>query len=661
MAKKLKSISRREFLQGTSAVAVASLFGAEVFADGTDTEIVRAAIYPGIGIARIGNSTLNDGFFIGPEVINPPLTRAGDSRDATGALKRQAARFRIYGFNAAGRVVKEITAHDANIEWQVHLANRKGGWYRFLAALDIPEAKAMKTPRRNAAVKGADRSALVIDPGARSISGLNQSGARFQFDGGSFLGTPVSLGELRTDDEGRLLVLGGLGKSGSPQNRLVFDPNDETSFNNPDGWFDDTSDGPVRAKLVLNGKSIPVEPSWIVVGPPNYAPNVIGWRTMYDLLVHTYIASGIMPRPATTSFTRDVLPILSRLTGLQWVNKGFADTFGKGGTMNFEDPATIARLADKTNGGFRAQIGNLFRLPNSPNSNPRLWPMLYGDAFGSFANDATNNHFIVPPVPALHLQRWINGEYTADWGLKVPLDEQPEMLNRAALHFCIADAFHPGCELSWPMRHASMYSAPFRIKQRPDGVPAPDYGDYLTQDIALGNDGPLNAQGPGDLTKWMAIPWQGDTIFCRSGYEPEFDPYLPTFWPARVPNHVLSETSYHFVMNTAFPVDERIQAFQHRENWVRAMKGSPSDRILQMVSQFSEIGVIEMRPGIPNDPHFPPVMFVETLNEKAKVAAAPGAKPFTAKKDETPWEKAGWDSKEQLDEFRKIRGVKPRP
>ena len=412
-----------------------------------------------------------------------------------------------------------------------------------------------------------------------------------------------------------------------------------------------------------------------MVGPPNYAPNVISWRTLYDLLVHTYIASGMMPAPATTSFHKDVLPILTRLSGLQWVNKGFADSFGKGSAMDFEDPTLVAKLMDKSNAEFRTSIRNLFRLPNSDRSNPRLWPMQYGDAYGSFSNDAINNHFIVPPIPALHLQRWIDGNYLIERGSDVsllprrlsdvPLSEQPEMLTRAALHFCIADAFHPGCELSWPMRHASMYSAPFRIKQRPDGVSLPDYGDKLTQEIVLREDGPLHAQGPGDLTKWMAIPWQGDTIFCRSGYEPEFDPFLPTFWPARVPNHVLSEKSYRYVMDASIPRADRIKAFKYRENWVRAMKGSPPEQILQMVEKFSEIGVVEMRPGIGSDPDFPPMMFVESLTTNKPTFEAPVAdKAFPARvaaaEKKTPWEKAGWDSQEQLDAFRKMRGVKPR-
>ncbi len=76
----------------------------------------------------------------------------------------------------------------------------------------------------------------------------------------------------------------------------------------------------------------------MVVAPPNFAPDVIGWRTLYDLLVDTHVASGRLPFPETVSFTKDVLPVLRRLSGLQWVNKGFAAPFGKGGPMNFEGP-----------------------------------------------------------------------------------------------------------------------------------------------------------------------------------------------------------------------------------------------------------------------------------------------------------------------------------
>ena len=53
-----------------------------------DTLIVRAAIYPTIGIARVGNSESE--YFLAPEVADPPPEALGFYRDPTGALKRQA-------------------------------------------------------------------------------------------------------------------------------------------------------------------------------------------------------------------------------------------------------------------------------------------------------------------------------------------------------------------------------------------------------------------------------------------------------------------------------------------------------------------------------------------------------------------------------------------
>jgi hypothetical protein len=106
-----------------------------------DTYIVRAAIHPAIGIARVGDSETE--FFIGPEIVDAlsdPNQKPNNFRDETGAIKRQAARFRIYGYNAAGEVVRELNPDNADIIWTVHVANRKSQWYQFQYALDIPEA-----------------------------------------------------------------------------------------------------------------------------------------------------------------------------------------------------------------------------------------------------------------------------------------------------------------------------------------------------------------------------------------------------------------------------------------------------------------------------------------------------------------------------------------
>ena len=66
----------------------------------SETAIVGAAIYPAIGIARLGNS--ENEYFLAPEVTDPLPEPPGFYRDSTGALKRQATRFRVYGLNASG-------------------------------------------------------------------------------------------------------------------------------------------------------------------------------------------------------------------------------------------------------------------------------------------------------------------------------------------------------------------------------------------------------------------------------------------------------------------------------------------------------------------------------------------------------------------------------
>ncbi len=122
--------------------------------------------------------------------------------------------------------------------------------------------------------------------------------------------------------------------------------------------------------------------------------------------------------------------------------------------------------------------------------------------------------------------------------------------------------------------------------------------------VALVN-GPLYAQPPGGLTRWMAVPWQGDTAFCRSGYDPDFDPYLPTFWAARVPNQVLTADDYDIVMDTSLPRERRLAAYQRRATWLRAVdQASTPEVMMKMIAQFGELGIVEARPGIEGDPDF---------------------------------------------------------
>ena len=654
----------------------------------TDTnKIVRAAIHPGIGIARVGNSTATDkdGYYIGPEVTNPPPEAI---RDASGAIKRQAARFRIYGYNAAGEVVQELNSDNANIEWTVHLANRKAQWYKFIVALDIPEWNYAPSSPRNPDVTGEARQQLAIDPGSRTIKGKNTLGSDYQFDNGTItfpdkessnpVTTAVPLGELQTDEVGRLLVLGGLGKSGSPTDQPIYDPNDGTSFLNPSGWYDDISDGPVTATVTITNQgrpeTIPVESSWVVVAPPNYAPDIVSWRTLYDLLVDTYVEVGWMSMPTRASFAKDILPVLLRLSKLQWVNQGFANFFGKGRPMDFNDPELIAKLArpPEEDGDsdlyreLRQIIFNAFRPADTESTTRSSWPWIYGDAFGSGPDSSPRNNLALSKVRMRLMELWVEGNFDDDRTSnlppssleQVPLSEQPAMLDRAALHFCLADAFHPGCELTWPMRHSTLYTAPFRVRHRPENEPEPDYGRVLTQEIALRPGGPLSAQGPGDLTRWMGLPWQADTGFCRSGYDLEYDPYLPTYWPANVPNQILTKNNYDIIVSEESSQEEKLAAFDTRDFWWRDLLDKNTvEAMLYVVENFDMLGIIESRDGLEDNPDIPSKIFVEIVPQaqaeqlRVKLATLQAARltlPPNIRR-------AGWNSIEQLEEFRRVR------
>ena len=110
---------------------------------------VEYRIHPAIGVARVGDSL--EEFFIGPEApgVRPTMTKPdgpalaggqrGTYKDSKSCVKRQGARFRIYEYtsNSAGATtsVREITAADARIQWEVHLVNRKA------AAERIPDSE----------------------------------------------------------------------------------------------------------------------------------------------------------------------------------------------------------------------------------------------------------------------------------------------------------------------------------------------------------------------------------------------------------------------------------------------------------------------------------------------------------------------------------------
>jgi hypothetical protein len=195
--------------------------------------------------------------------------------------------------------------------------------------------------------------------------------------------------------------------------------------------------------------------------------------------------------------------------------------------------------------------------------------------------------------------------------------------------FCLADAFHPGCEMTWPMRTAGMYMSAFRLKHAPKTPPVNSsyYGPVMNSDVFTLAKGPLlGGQVAGGITRWMAIPWQTDTASCRDGYTSMYDPYLPTFWPARVPNNILSEEQYKASIDPLLSEETRKQAFAYRKDWLDDLPLDGEDpnytnQINSMVKYFDKLAVVQARPGIPDDPNFPPKMQVGITPNAAQEAA----------------------------------------
>ncbi|MFI9048171.1 LodA/GoxA family CTQ-dependent oxidase [Streptomyces sp. NPDC053427] len=590
-----------------------------------DEEIVQVKVHPAIGIARVGNS--DKAPFVGPESPDQPALPAGSYKDKPGKIIRQAARFRVYGYNKAGEVVRELKLNEegvSEIKWSVHLANKKAAWYQFHIPLDIPEAANLtgkQRSRRNAKV--TDRTKLVIDPGRKSIRASAHDTAAFD---GEIMAKKVSLGSISTQKDGRLLVTGGVGKSASWQNpeKPIF------GVANNDTWYDDVSDGPVTAEVTLNGVTKTATPGWVVVAPPHYAPGVKTVRTLYDLLYDVFVAEQTLDILQVVSYPDDIEPILRRFCELQWVNHGFATQFGWQGPHDFLDPAMRKRLADpgEASQELRRQIYVHMRDYDRDGTSPVPWPWLYGDAMSGGKATSVRQHLMLSAEQDRMLALWSEGHFVSGpprTGYpdvdKAPLAEQPGLLDRAALDNCAADAFHPGCEVTWPMRHKTMYSEPFRILHRTPDNPEPNYGDELKLPDVFSKNGPLYAQGPGDLTRWMAAPWQCDTASCRSGYQvrsglgPRYSPYLPTFWPAQMPNHVLKESDFLIVNTKPTGGDDsaREKAFENRAVWLRGLRDPDFDKQRRhMIDHWHEFGIVETREYTVDDKKFPKYLQVES-------------------------------------------------
>lgn len=436
-------------------------------------------IHPAVGVARVGNHPT--AFFVGPESPgNPGVDIAADGSESHvtrykdgGLIKRQAARFRVYEYESSGpgdlTLVGEVTTAQASIEWQVNLVNRKG-------ALDRNPAPGHPAAPRNVNVQ--DRDSLIIRAqGPRTIAGMRQTGVQFE---GRFLGETVYLGELQTDGSGRLLVLGGRGRSASvPPGEPIF------SFANNDLWHDDVSDGPVTATVTFPDQAPIVvhHPAWVAVGPPDYAPGVGGIITLYDVALQAAISGGMLSPEPKPSFRRHIRPVIERAAGLRWTNN-----WNRWNAPQF--PINFGTLADTGAGAQTARrtVGNKLKSPGLRN-------------------------YVVPAFLRNYIDQWIAGDFVSDLNGSDPPLPEPAALDRAALEACVGGNFFPGIEASINLIDKDLYAEPFRL-----------------------NHASVAKVFPGCLTEIMAVPWQADFVECDQGeWWPSQRPDIAMLDPDQVP------------------------------------------------------------------------------------------------------------------------------
>jgi hypothetical protein len=511
-------------------------------------------IHPAIGFARLGNSPE---WFPGPTI--PGVTaRPMKYRDDAKKLKRQAAGFCVYAYddtNPSAAPVqvevgpgKPVTA----IMWTVHLANKKAAWFGFDGLtgsgdiLNPPlfgySAASLRNPSPPLSDPDGRRKKWVIDPGPRTLS---TPGTIVEFRKGTGGGFPETwpgpllngnatgidtLGLMQINPDFSLTVVGGSGNSGSIDNSGIVN-----YANNP-GWFDDSSDGPVQARLTLaDGSNVDAAPAWVVVGPPDFAPPIDNIVTMFDTIYDVGlrllgfdpsvydVVSGKFRDAFTPSFERDVYPILRRAFMYRWVyNEDAPNPPVFHATLNnLVALSTPPSGGGHSNAGARSAIFNKLRAPTETNDrfDSGKMPKVHGDK----GDDPTTGNGLTLTVTQYEvMRRWAKGQFSRGTGPlppPIPTAVTAAGLDRASLEACVGGAFFPGIECGWIIREPRLYLTPFEFRFR-----------------HAANENDLTGLSPGDVTKRSACPWQADFNQCASNW-----------WPAQRPNQVRRSPTGDFV------------------------------------------------------------------------------------------------------------------
>jgi hypothetical protein len=85
------------------------------------------------------------------------------------------------------------------------------------------------------------------------------------------------------------------------------------------------------------------------------------------------------------------------------------------------------------------------------------------------------------------------------------------------------------------------------------------------------------------------------------------------------------------------------------------MKMVVVEAMMKMVAHFADMGVVEARAGIPYDPDFPAVIYVESIPTRRVEALRAHARMLLAAAPPTPAQLAGWENEAHRDAFAAVR------
>ena len=528
--------------------------------------------------------------FIGPETPGVPANwndaagKFNSFRDTSDEKKilRQGARFRVYEYpdhsDGKDSAPREVVVGDdvVDIEWRVHLANRKASFYVFngqngasdayRARSALPPSEQIKTDPdrtnlRNADVPAGDRAErLEIDPGEKLVSPKLANRAELTNPKAHI---PIkSLGTLLVDEKGRLVVLGGYGESNSRESP----PRQIDEYASNDTWFDDASDGSVKARLRFkDGHTVDADAAWVLVGPPKFAPaigNVVSlFDTLWDIGVRE-VAAPAGPRTPMfnhlleqkkvwvtngcasltgfrPSFLNDIYPLLKRAFGARDVHlSGSGNPNYHHLLIDWQLLSAPSKSSDTDEWKRRNYVFDWIRNPDSSDVEWKKMPRGLGDDYDDLDNNTPTPHsfLTLTRIQYAMLREWAAGNFLGDWHGAEPTfttkdDPTPDDLDQAAMENCVGGPFYPGIEVSWLIRVKDLYSEPLRLnvprEPEDENPPAPP---------------PVGALEfrPGFFTQQMALPWQADFYDCHRErfQDPDGNEYYFMWWTAQRPDDV---------------------------------------------------------------------------------------------------------------------------